>query len=148
MKTSSKVEIIPHTRLRIWFPHTPAYMQYSISQEFCIWIHITMQIFWLPTTNRDCHIRDYLEDEILLAMNARRHNQSTHHLNSPFLRQEELTPVPTMATPLQLRPKQTNDATMATIAANARRHNQSRSNPLHWMFPPPRTQDVDIVIGR
>ena len=61
--------------------------------------------------------------------------------NPPFLRQEEVTPVPTMATQLQLQPKRTDDTMTATIAANARRHNQLRPKPIHWMFPPPRTHN-------
>ena len=72
----------------------------------------------------------------------RTHDTSmTDKNNPPFLRQEEVTPVPTMATQLQLQPKQTDDATTATIAANARRHNQLRPKPIHWMFPPPRTHN-------
>jgi hypothetical protein len=45
MKMSLKVEIIYHARLHIGFPHTPAQVQYSIPQEFCIWIRIVMKIF-------------------------------------------------------------------------------------------------------
>jgi hypothetical protein len=71
----------------------------------------------------------------------RPHATSTTNKNPPFLRREAVTPVPTMATQLQLQPKQTDDETTATIAANARRHNQLRPKPIHWMFPPLRTHN-------
>jgi hypothetical protein len=113
----------------------------EIAKQIIASLNMTLRTYE-EMNNTMTRISSILRRRRLTLSLPRPHDTSmTDKNNPPFLQQEEVTPVPTMATQLQLQPKQTDDATTAMIAANARRHNQLRPKPIHWMFPPPRTHN-------